>query len=66
MNARRLPPPEEDEETFESLHADERNFYKVEKWTKDGSKVDSLLYAGNNFRRSTSSPMRSGTGHGSG
>jgi hypothetical protein len=27
--------------------ADARNFYKVEKWTKDGSKVDSLLYAGN-------------------
>jgi hypothetical protein len=51
MNARRLPPPEEDEETFDPLHADERNFYKVEKWTKDGSKVDSLLYAGNNFSR---------------
>ena len=51
MTARRFPPPEEDEETFDPLHADERNFYKVEKWTKDGSKVDSLLYAGNNFSR---------------
>jgi hypothetical protein len=51
MNARRLPPPEEDEETFDPLHADDRNFYKVEKWTKDGTKVDSLFYAGNNFSR---------------
>jgi hypothetical protein len=25
------------------------NFYKVEKWTRDGTKVDSLLYAGNNL-----------------
>ena len=30
-------------------YADDRNFYKLEKWTKDGSKVDSLLYAGNNL-----------------
>jgi hypothetical protein len=28
---------------------DDRNVYKVEKWTRDGSKVDSLLYAGNNI-----------------
>ena len=28
---------------------DDRNFYKLEKWTKDGSKVDRLLYAGNNL-----------------
>jgi hypothetical protein len=51
MNARRFPPPEEDEETFDPLHADEHNFYKVEKWIKDGTKVDGLLYAGNNFSR---------------
>jgi hypothetical protein len=51
MTARRFPPPEEDEETFDPLHADDRNFYKVEKWTKDGTKVDSLLYAGNNLSR---------------
>jgi hypothetical protein len=38
-----------DETTDDPLHADERNFYKVEKWTKDGTKVDSLLYAGNNL-----------------
>jgi hypothetical protein len=28
-----------------------RNFYKVEKWTRDGRKVDSLLYAGNSLDR---------------
>ena len=40
-----------DEETFDPLHADDRNFFKVETWTEDGSRVDSLLYAGNNFGR---------------
>jgi hypothetical protein len=38
-----------DEETNDPLVADVRNFYKVEKWTRDGEKVDSLLYAGNNL-----------------
>ena len=41
----------DDEETNDPLVADVRNFYKVEKWTRDGTKVDSLLYAGNNLRR---------------
>jgi hypothetical protein len=41
----RLP----DEETDNPLRADDRNFYKVEKWTKDGSKIERLLYAGNNL-----------------
>ena len=40
-----------DEETFDPLKADDRNFYKVEKWTRDGTKVDRLAYAGNNLRR---------------
>ena len=44
-----FPPPSSDEETDNALHADERNFYKVEKWTRDGTKVDRLLYAGNNL-----------------
>jgi hypothetical protein len=35
------------EETTDPLVDDVRNFYKVEKWTRDGTKVDSLLYAGN-------------------
>lgn len=40
-----------EEETENPLLADERNFYKVEKWTKDGTKVDRLIYAGNNLER---------------
>ena len=38
-----------DEETDNPLLADHRSFYKVETWTRDGMKVDSLLYAGNNL-----------------
>ena len=38
-----------DEETDEPLLADHRNFYKVEKWTKDGTRVERMLYAGNNL-----------------
>jgi hypothetical protein len=38
-----------DEETHEPLIADARNFYKVEKWTKDGAKVDHMLYAGSSL-----------------
>jgi hypothetical protein len=38
------------EEIDNPLYADERNFYKVEKWTKDdAAKVEQLLYAGNNL-----------------
>jgi hypothetical protein len=40
-----------DEETDEPLLADPRNYYKVEKWTKDGSKVDRMLYAGSNLAK---------------
>jgi hypothetical protein len=54
-----------DEETNDSLVADTRNFYKVEKWTRDNTKVDSLLYAastkcGTFLRRRLSSGRRSG------
>jgi len=38
-----------DEETDNPLYADGRNFYKVEKWTRDGMKVDRVLYAGSNL-----------------
>jgi hypothetical protein len=38
-----------DEEIDEPLIADDRNFYKVEKWTKDGSKIEHMLYASNNL-----------------
>ena len=30
---------------FKASKQANRNFYKVEKWTRDGMKVDSLLYA---------------------
>ena len=51
-----MPEPKPDdvavhEETDSPTHADARNFYKVEKWTRDGTKVDSLLYAGNSLDR---------------
>jgi hypothetical protein len=52
------------EETTDPLVADARNFYKVEKWTRDGTQVDSLLYAANSLGREYSS-VRSSTDRGS-
>ena len=54
-----MPDPKPDdvdfhEETTDPLVADLRNFYKVEKWTRDGTKLDSLLYAGNSLGRARS------------
>jgi hypothetical protein len=40
-----------DEETDDPLYADRRNFYKVEKWSRDGLRVEVMLYAGNNLDR---------------
>ena len=40
-----------DEETRDPLYADERHFYKVEKWTRDSMAVDCLLYAGNSLAK---------------
>ena len=40
-----------DEQTDNPLRADDRNFYKVEKWSKDGLKIERMLYAGNNLDR---------------
>ena len=37
------------QETDNPLRADDRNFYKLEKWTKDGMKVECMLYTGNNL-----------------
>jgi hypothetical protein len=34
------------EETSDPNYADKRNFYKVEKWTKDGMRLERLVYAG--------------------
>ena len=45
---------------------DDRNFYRVEKWTRDGTKVDSLLYAGNSLGRAREVFEHAiSTGHGS-
>jgi hypothetical protein len=52
-----------DEETNNSLLADEYNFYKVEKWTGDGAEVCRLLYAGiisNGRTRYSRTPFNSG------
>jgi hypothetical protein len=38
-----------DEESKDPFHADDRNLYKPEKWTRGGTKVDWLLYAGNDL-----------------
>jgi hypothetical protein len=42
-----------DEETNEPLLADHRNYYKVEKWTKEG-RLERLLYAGSNLAKAQS------------
>ena len=54
-----MPDPKPDdvdfhEETDSPTYADDRDFYKVEKWTRDWTKVDSLLYAGNSLGRARS------------
>jgi hypothetical protein len=40
-----------DEKTRDPLYADDRNFYKVEQWTRDGMAVEQLLYAGNSLAK---------------
>ena len=45
---RSRPITQSDEETNDPLIADHRNFYAVEKRTKDGSRVDRMLFAGSN------------------
>ena len=52
--SRYMPDPKPDdvdfhEETDSPIYVDDRGFYKVEKWTRDGTKVDSLLNAGNSL-----------------
>jgi hypothetical protein len=38
-----------DEETDDPTHADRRNFYKVEQWSKDGQRVIDLAFAGSSL-----------------
>jgi len=40
-----------DEETDDQDYADKCNFYKVERWTKDGLHITDLLYAGNDLEK---------------
>jgi hypothetical protein len=35
------------EETDDAGFADRRNFYKVGKWSRDGQRIEELLFAGN-------------------
>ena len=37
------------EETDDPHYADRRNFYKVEKWSRDGLRVELMLYAGSSL-----------------
>jgi hypothetical protein len=37
------------EETDDSRYADQRNFYKVEKWSRDGQRIAELLFAGSSL-----------------
>jgi hypothetical protein len=39
------------EETDNVIYAYRRNFYKVERWTKDGQHFEQLLFAGNSLDR---------------
>jgi hypothetical protein len=48
---RLISDPAVHEETDDPKYADDRMFYKVEKWTRDGTTVDRMLYAGNNLER---------------
>ena len=38
-----------DEETTDPLYADDRMFYKVEKWTAEENHITALLYAGSSL-----------------
>ena len=37
------------EEADDPLYADQRNFYKVEKWSRDGQRVNEMLFAGSSL-----------------
>jgi hypothetical protein len=62
----RRSPPWSDEETNNPLYADDRNFCKVEKWTRDGTKVDKMLYGGDNLDKAREIFAAASIGRGSG
>jgi hypothetical protein len=37
------------EETDDPIHADRRNLYKVEKWSRHGQRITQLLFAGSSL-----------------
>ena len=39
------------EETDDPLYADRRNFYKVERWSRDGLYIEEMLFAGNSLAK---------------
>ena len=39
------------EETDDPLYADQRNFYKIEKWSRDGQQVNEMLFAGSSLAK---------------
>jgi hypothetical protein len=47
--AKRAMSDRPDEDTNDPLIADHRNFYKVEKWSRDGLRVELMLYAGSSL-----------------
>jgi hypothetical protein len=51
------------EETDNPLYAQDRGFYEVVKWMRDGMKVDRILYAGSSLGRAQEIfPAASSTG----
>jgi hypothetical protein len=49
------------ETTTDSDHANQRNFYKVELWTKDDQRVERLLHAGNRIDAARARPATAGS-----
>jgi hypothetical protein len=46
------------ETTTDADYANQRNFYKVELWTKDDQRVEQLLHAGNSLMQHAPCLMR--------
>jgi hypothetical protein len=46
-----MPDPFGPQETDNPVYSDERNFYKVERWSDDDQHIEVLLYAGNRLDR---------------
>ena len=52
------------EETDDPLYADRRSFYKVEKWSRDGQRIEEMLFAGNSLGKSLSGSSTGDQGRG--